>query len=269
MNNIKTFSGALLIIMLLCFSPLQPLSHADEKVQTPPPPQLVTNAWMFMAAYKADPDVLKEVLPRGLTPHPNNQVVINMYTVPDANNTSGFGSYTLTYLTIEIDEHDSYTMGDGPDIPGRYFIYYFNSSELMRNFTRMVGIPAEEGQTTTEVEEGRLTAKLTVDGEVLIEATADVGDELGNFGGGHLNYFGLNEFEKGTSSTKQVMKYPIPWNGGVVSTENAKIDFKVTDEHPLSRLKPLGDPSWAIWTKGSFVYPQPQIILEYSTQQND
>ena len=48
-----------------------------------PAPQLVTDAWMFIAAYKADPKVLKELLPPGLEPSPDGQVVINMYTVPE------------------------------------------------------------------------------------------------------------------------------------------------------------------------------------------
>ena len=221
-----------------------------------PGPQLVTGAWMFIAAYKADPDALKELLPEGLTPHPNNHIVINMYTVPDPKQTSGFGAYTLTYLTVELEGHDSYVMDSDITYPGRYFVQYYNSSEKMRNFTNNIGIPAESGFTTTTVEEGKLTAELKVGENALITATANVGSELGSFGGGHLNYFG--KITHGESSS--IVKYPIPWNGGVVSTENVKINFNVSDEHPLAKIKPVSDPSWAIWTKGSFVYPQYQVV---------
>lgn len=221
-----------------------------------PGPQLVTDAWMFIAAYKADPEVLKELLPSGLTPHPNNHIVINMYTVPDPNQTSGFGAYTLTYLTVELDGHDSYVMGQDQGYPGRYFVFYFNSSENMRDFTSNIGIPAQDGFTTTTVDNGKLTAQLKVGGIDFITATADVGDELGNFGGGHLNYFGMIKSDVG----ENVVKYPIPFNGGIVSTENVKINFNVPEEHPLSKVKPLADPTWAVWTKGSFVYPQHQYL---------
>lgn len=240
-------------------------SHAQDNEQLPGP-QLVTNAWMFMAGYKADPEALKSLLPEGLEPHPDNHVVINMYTVPDGKETSGLGAYTLTYLTVELKDQDSYGMGDTPGYPGRYFVFYFNSSEKMRNFVKPAGIPAQKGNTTTVVEDGKLTATLTVDGKTLIESTADVGSELGNFGGGHLNYFGHRTVEKDGKEVHQVMKYPIPWNGGSVKTENPKIVFSVPEGHPLNKLKPVADPTWAVWTKGSFVYPVPQVIHEYTKE---
>lgn len=236
---------------------------AAEEDQTLPPPQLVTDAWMFIAAYKADPEVLKSLLPKGLEPNPENQVVINMYTIPDPNQTSGFGAYTLTYLAVELKGLDGYNMGQPAGYPGRYFVYYFNSSPTMREFTKKVGIPAQAGNTTTTVEDGKLKAVLTVDGNPFIESTADVGDTLGGFGGGHLNYFGLIHTEKDGKEINQVVKYPIPSVGGSVTTENAKITFKVPEDHPLYKLKPVADPTWAVWMKGSFVYPKYEVISEF------
>lgn len=259
----------LTVLLMLCVIPVSTgftESHEKSK-EALPGPQLVTNAWMFMAGYKADPEALKSMLPAGLEAHPDNHVVINMYTVPDANQTSGLGSYTLTYLAIELKDQDSYGMGDTPGYPGRYFVFYFNSSQKMRDFTKAAGVPAQEGNTTTTVKDGKLTATLTVDGKTLIQSTADVGEELGNFGGGHLNYFGLKTTEKEGKKLHQVMKYPIPWNGGSVKTENAKIDFKAPEDHPLSKVKPVAEPTWAVWTRGSFVYPQPQVIHEYTTEE--
>jgi hypothetical protein len=258
--------GSLVIVMLLFTVTflLANLRNAEaEETQPLPPPQLVTDAWMFIAAYKADPVVLKSLLPQGLEPNAENQVVINMYTVPDPNQTSGFGAYTLTYLTVELQGQDGYNMGQPSGYPGRYFVYYFNSSPTMREFTKKAGIPAQAGNTTTTVENGKLKAVLTVDGKPFIESTADVGDTLGGFGGGHLNYFGLIHTEKDGKHINQVVKYPIPYNGGSVKTENAKITFKVPEDHPLYKLNPIGDPAWAVWMQGSFVYPQYQVINEF------
>jgi acetoacetate decarboxylase len=233
-----------------------------------PAPQLVTNAWMFIAAYKADPETLKALLPPGLEPNPAGHIVINMYTVPEATQTSGFGAYTLTYLTVELNGQDSYVMGSETTIPGRYFVYYFNSSPSMREYTKKIGIPAQEGMTTTTVKDGKLTAVLTsADGKPLIEATADVGSELGNFGGGHLNYFGLMTAEKDGKTVNQIVKYPIPWVGGTVEMKNPKITFNVPDDNPLSKIKPLAEaPDWAIWTQGSFVYPQYVVVSEFTPE---
>lgn len=234
--------------------------RVDAEETNLPGPQLVTNAWMFIAAYKADPKVLKELLPDGLEPHPNNHIVMNMYTVPDPAQTSGFGAYTLTYLTVELKDHDSYVMGQDSGYPGRYFVFYFNSSPGMRDFTTKAGIPAEEGMTVTTVDDGKLKAVLTVDGKPLIESTADVGSELGPSGGGHLNYFGNIKSKRDGKAMHQVVKYPIPFIGAVVETKNPKIVFNVPTDHPLNEIKPMADPAWAVWMRGSFVYPQYQVI---------
>lgn len=260
----KLFPILIIFLFLITVSLHQFSSDAiAESEGDLPGPQLVTDAWMFIAAYKADPKALKKLLPPGLEPNPEGQVVINMYTVPDPGQTSGFGAYTLTYLTVELKDHDSYVMGSDVTYPGRYFVYYFNSSPLMRDYTKKIGIPAQEGMTVTEVKDGKLTAILTVEGKPFIISTADVGSELGPPGGGHLNYFGLISAEKSGESKNQVVKYPIPWNGGVVETTNAKIKFKAPRGHSLWKIKPKADPTWAIWTKGSFVYPQYQVISEF------
>lgn len=242
-------------VLLMCGQAVESKAESDVL----PAPQLVTNAWMFIVGFEADPMALKELLPEGLEPHPNNRVVLNMYTVPDGAETSGFGSYTLTYVTIEVKGHDSYTMGAPTGYPGRYFRYYFNSSEKMRNFTIPAGIPAHEGFTTTEVKDGKLTAKLKVDGKTFIESSADVGSEHTGVVGGHLNYFGLLD----AKDKKQVVKYPIPWIGKPVKTENTKVNFMMSKKHPLYKLKPK-KVDWSVWIKASFVYPQYQVIHETS-----
>lgn len=264
MRRLARICSIALFFASLALSPMGSVWKADAAHAADlPAPQLVTGAWMFIAAYKADPETLKALLPPGLEPNPAGHIVINMYTVPDATQTSGFGAYTLTYLTVELKDQDSYIMGSDSTIPGRYFVHYFNSSPAMREYVKKIGIPAEEGMTTTTVKDGKLTAVLTVGGQPLIETTADVGSELGNFGGGHLNYFGLMETEKDGKTVKQVVKYPIPWVGGTVEMKNPKITFNVPEDHPLSKIKPLAEaPDWAIWTKGSFVYPQYVVVSE-------
>ena len=264
MFNIRSAFLIFIFSLLIVFSQLGLNdSSKAESGSDLPAPQLVTGAWMFIAAYKADPKVLKELLPPGLKPNPAGQIVMNMYTVPNPSDTSGFGAYTLTYLTIELEGQDSYVMNSDITYPGRYFVYYFNSSPVMRGFTKPVGIPAQEGLTTTVVKDGKLTATLTVDGKPFIVSTADVGSELGDYSGGHLNYFGLIDSKMNSDGKNKVVKYPIPWIGAVVETKNPKITIKAPKGHPLNKVKPIADPTWAVWMKGSFVYPQYQVINEF------
>lgn len=229
------------------------------KNNIPPAPQLVTDAWMLMMGFKPDPGAIRSFLPRGLEPHPNNMVVINLYAVPDPSQTSGFGAYTLTYITIQIKDHDSYIMGSDVGEPGRFWVSYFNSSEVVRDFTRSVGISAEPGVTTLTKRKGRLKAVLEVAGQVFVEATADVGNKLQAAVGGHLNYFTKGKLQGDSSDATQIIKFPIPFVSRPVRTENTSLIFKMSENHPLYSLKPISI-EWAGYVKGSFVYPQHQII---------
>ncbi len=259
MNSIVRRLNILMVLVVTAFL-MFPMSGLRAEDDVLPAPQLVTNAWMYIVGFEADPKALKDFLPEGLEPHPNNRVVLNMYMVPDGTETSGFGAYTLTYVTIEVDGHDSYTKDAPAGFPGRYFTYYFNSSPKMRAFAKAAGIPASPGFTTTTVKDGRLTATLEVDGKPFIVSTADVGSEFQGVVGGHLNYFGLLE----TPQTTQVVKYPIPWIGYPVTTENPTVSFDMPKDNPLYKLKPK-KVDWAVWIKGSFVYPQYQVIHESKT----
>ncbi len=249
----KRIKNGLVFALLLVFLPASVATGA--KTPDPlPAPQLVKDAWMFIAAYKADPEVLKDLLPKGLEPHPDGHVVMNMYTVPKDLQTSGFGKYSLTYLTIELKGRDSYVMDRDAGYPGRYFVHYFNSSEKMRKFAKKAGIPAESGETKTRIRGKKLRATLKADGKTLIKVEAKMvgGKTPKNPESGHLNYFGM----KG----RKVVKYPIPYIGKTREIKDAKIKITAPKGHPLHKLKPLGDPTWAVWMKASFVYPQFQNI---------
>lgn len=85
---------------------------------------------------------------------------MNQYVVDRAEQTTGFGAYSLTYLGLDL--------GDmfAPDgvTPARFFTHYFNSSEIMREDVTERGVPAVPGSTVLEVEGGIATATTSVDG---------------------------------------------------------------------------------------------------------
>lgn len=249
MRFLKKVAVAVLIAVAVPFS----IADAGKTPDPLPAPQLVNDAWIFMAAYKADPDALAELLPRGLKPHPDGHVVISMYTVPEDKQTSGFGAYNLTYLTIELDGHDSYVMDRDAGYPGRYFVHYFNSSPKVRKFAKNAGMPAVEGKTSARVSGGKVKASLRVDGKRLIKAGAKLRSRrLKNPESGHLNYFGLKD--------GKVVKYPIPYLGSTRAISDPKVEITAPKGHPLHKLAPIADPTWAVWMKGSFVYPQLQYV---------
>ncbi len=266
-SNTRAIFLMLFIFVIYSFAYMDAIRTVSaEDIKIPPAPQLVTDTWMLIIGFEADPAAIKAILPPGLEPNPSNLVIMNMYTVPDPSQTSGFGAYTLTYLAVQLKDQDSYIMGSATGEPGRYFAFYFNSSELMSEFTKRVGIPAETGMTTQTTENGKLKSVLAVEGKPFIIATADVGAELQPAVGGHLNYFGLKESEMNGKKMTQIMKYRFPVVVKTVKTENGKVQFtnNIPKDHPLNRLKPK-KVVWASYMKGSFVYPQAEVFKEWES----
>src|SRR4051812_36020552 len=90
----------------------------------PATPQMLKNARVLTIGYRVDVDALATALPPGLEPHENGLVQMTMYEV-GADQTSGFGAFSLTYLAIEVAGHDAYAEDGGLPIPGRYWAYYW------------------------------------------------------------------------------------------------------------------------------------------------
>lgn len=240
-----------------------------NKWAIPPTPQLIRDAWMLIMGYKADTNALREVLPPGLEPHPNGLVQLNMYEVPDADQTSGFGPFGLSYLTIEIADHDSLAANGTISIPGRFFAHYFNSSSLMRTYVReSMGVPALPGSLKREFNGNELTSTMTVDGRSVIKATVDVGNEVVDKMGGHLNYYAHRQIPKpegGSAAISEVIEFPLPFTAETYDIKVKDIIFNFPESDPASLLKPiepLETPS-VMYGKFSFTYSMGRTIIDY------
>jgi hypothetical protein len=148
------------------------------------PPQLVTGARMLIVCYvPADPEAVAALLPPPLKPARNKAVFLNQYVVDSAEQTSGFGAYSLTYAGPEVAGHnvDKATQG-------RWWSHYLNSSARMRAYAKERGVPATPGETTLELKRGKVIATTYANGKPLIRSTAAVGARLVP-ASGQLRYF--------------------------------------------------------------------------------
>lgn len=147
-------------------------------------PQLVTNARMLYICWvPEDPAAAAALLAPGLKPAKNRAVYMNQYVVDRPEQTSGFGAYSLTYLGLDLDGYDL-----NPDMPGRYWTHYFNSSADMRGYAAKRGIPAAPGKTTLALDGDVLTCTTETEGRAVIRTTARIGSGKGEPGRGHLRY---------------------------------------------------------------------------------
>ncbi|WP_226005605.1 acetoacetate decarboxylase family protein [Natrinema salinisoli] len=236
------------------------------------PPQLIKNARMLIVGYEADPDVLADALPPGLEPHPNTLVQLNTYRVPSAERTSHLEPYTLTYLTVEVADHDSRAIstaqGEMP-VPGRFWVGYWTDSPQMRTFTREAGgIPSLAGSCEWDEAGGQLISTLSVDGDPVLEAEATVGDQQIDTLTGHLNYYAHRQFPDpagGRAQVSELLEFPIPFVSELYEAEVDRIDFEFPEESPFQRfapVEPLSTPSVLHGTV-TFTYPQGRRIRDY------
>jgi acetoacetate decarboxylase len=240
-----------------------------------PAPQIVKNAQMLIVGYEADPDVLSAALPPGLEPHPNNRVQMNMYRVPSADQTSHLDPYSLTYLCVEIDGHDSHAHSDANGdlpVPGRFWVGYWNDSRPMREYNRALGgLPVRAGTCSWERDDDRLTSTLSVDGDPVIEAEATVGETQIDTLTGHLNYYSHKQVPDPTGSrpvVDEIVEFPIPFTSELYEADVDRISFSFPDDadsQQFAPVEPLSTPS-VLYGSVTFTYPQGRTIRDYRSE---
>lgn len=212
-------------------------------------PQLVIDSRMVYSSWvPADPEGAAKLLPKGLAPAANRAVYMNQYVVDAAEQTSGFGAYSLTYLGLDL---GNVTAPDGVT-PGRFFLHYLNSSAVMRDYVLERGVPASPGTTTLEVHGRDLEAVTSIDGVPVIRTRARVGQRIGVVARGHLTYV--------TRVGGKLVAGNYAYIGELVDPyELVSIDFLAPD-HPLWQIRPaqpLQPVVASCWfaPRDSFVYP--------------
>lgn len=212
-------------------------------------PQLVLHSRMLYTSWiPADPGACARLLPRALKPAPNRAVYMNQYVVDSAQQTTGFGAYSLTYLGLDVAEHQA------PDgvTPGRFFTHYLNSSKVMRAYVRERGVPAVPGSTTLELDGGTLVATTYADGAPIIRTRASVGSSSDTVVAGHLRYI--------TRVKDRLVSGLYPYIGELASPFNViSIEF-LDPGHPVYALRPKSPlevvPGSCFYSpRDSFVYP--------------
>ena len=212
-------------------------------------PQLVIDSRMVYSSWvPADPEGAAKLLPKKLAPVANRAVFMNQYVVDSEEQTSGFGAYSLSYLGLDL---ANVTAPDGVT-PGRFFLHYLNSSEVMREYVLERGVPASPGTTTLEVNGRELEAVTSVDGVPVIRTRARVGTKIGVVARGHLTYV--------TKVGEELVAGNYAYIGDLVDPyELVSVEFLAPD-HPLWAIRPkqpfepvVGSCWFA--PRDSFVYP--------------
>jgi Acetoacetate decarboxylase (ADC) len=236
---------------------------------TPPAPQLLRDVPMLIVGYRADRDALCRWLPPGLEAHESGVVQMNMYECPDARMNSGFGAFTLTYLTVEVAGHDSYAADGSVPIPGRYWVGYWTDSDRVRRYAReSVGIPALAGSCAWQRDGDRLRSTLTVGQRTVIEAEAVVGSSETGVLGGQLHYYAHRQLpvpEGGRNQVSELLEVPIPFVASLYDASVEAVRFSFPDGSPWGELAPV-DPleiGGVLHGRVTFTYSMARRVRDY------
>jgi hypothetical protein len=216
-------------------------------------PQLIVNSRMLHFAWiPADREAVAALVPEGLAPAEQRVVYINQYLVDSAEQTSGFGAYSLTYVGAELAGVDAPDGG-----AGRWWTHYFNSSATVRAYASERGVPAEEGTTSLEIGGETLVATTFVDGSPLIRSRARVGPTIGEVASGHLRYITRIGGRFVSGRYPYVAEQVSPFE--VVSCEFLDPTHSV---HALRPKEPL-EIAWGFYSpRASFCYPGGEEALQ-------
>lgn len=217
------------------------------------PPQLVVNSRMLYFTWiPADPAAVRALLHPKLEPIGNGQCFINQYIVDDADQTSNFGAYSLTYCGPDTDRFAP----DG-EIPSRWWTHYFNSSPDMRAYASARGVPATPGETTLELDGDTLVATTKSEGVEVIRTTARVGSGVAAIGRGQLSYItevdgrlvdGIYPFVAPLADPFEVLDFQFP-----------------AKDHSVYALRPASplNVTWGFYSgAASFAYPGGETVLD-------
>jgi hypothetical protein len=212
-------------------------------------PQLVINSRMLYTSFiPADPAACARLLPSALKPAKNHAIYMNQYVVDSAEQTTGFGAYSLTYIGLDVADHIA------PDgvTPARFFTHYMNSSARVRGYVSERGVPASPGETTLEIEKDILTATTSVEGVPVIRSRARVGKDIAMVARGHLLYL--------TSVGHRIVGGRYPYVGELASSFEVLSIEMLAPDHPVYTLRPASPlevvaGSCFYAPRDSFVYP--------------
>jgi hypothetical protein len=212
-------------------------------------PQLVIDSRMVYSSWvPADPDGAAKLLPKGLEAAANRAVYMNQYVVDRAEQTSGFGAYSLSYLGLDL---ANVTAPDGVT-PGRFFLHYLNSSEVMRQYVLERGVPATPGTTTLEVNGRDLEAVTSIDGVPVIRTRARVGKQIGVVARGHLTYVTKVGTKLVAGNYAYIGDLVDPYE--LLSVELLAPDHPLWAIRPAQPFQPVAGSCWFA-PRDSFVYP--------------
>lgn len=222
---------------------LTPTPHyADLAIR----PQIVRDAPLLTFFLSGNSSALRRCIPSPLSPHPGARIILNMWSLPDPENTTGFGEpgpMGIAYLAAEVAGEEGFTADGVTRFPGRVWLDHWGSSAALRGYAhRASGLEIRPGAISLEFRNDVVTATLGLGDRTVVTARARLGRNRLKTITGHSIYYAEREAEAGG---REVARFEVPWISDAYTADDPSVDFAFPEEEAALRFVTNGRQSVA------------------------
>lgn len=200
-------------------------------------PQIIRNAPLLTFFLAGDPHALGRHVPLPLSPHPDARIVLNMWSLPDPKEMTGFGEpgpMGITYLAAEVLGEEGASADGTLHFPGRFWLEHWSSSPAARRYAHHAsGLEIRPGDTHLEYQGDVVTATLRLADQTVVTAQARLGRDRLRTISGHSIYYA----ERGAvAGEREVARFEVPWVSDAFAADGAVVDFAFPDGEAALRF---------------------------------
>ena len=200
-------------------------------------PQIIRNAPLLTFYLSGVSPALGQAIPSPLSLHSGTRIVLNMWSLPDPEDTTGFGEpgpTDITYLAAEVGGEEGATADDATRFPGRFWLEHWSSSAAARRYAhRASGLEIKPGKTSLEFRDDIVKATLCLSDREVITAKVRVGRSHQKKISGYSIYYAERDAKSGG---REVARFEIPWISDAYAADDPILDFAFPEDEGALRF---------------------------------
>lgn len=216
--------------------------YADLAVK----PEIVRNAPLLTFFLSGDSSALRRCIPSPLSLHSGGRIILNIWSLPDPEGTTGFGEpgpVGIAYLAAEVGGEEGTTADGATHFPGRFWLEHWSSSAALRRYAhRASGLEIRPAEISLEFQNDVVTATLGLAGRAVVTARARFGRNRLKTVTGHSIYYAERDAETGG---REVARFEVPWISDAYEADNPTVDFTFPETEAALRFVTNGRQSVA------------------------
>lgn len=186
--------------------------------------QIVRNAPLLTFFLPVERTLVARWLPSTLKLHSKARLVLNMWSIDSASESTGFGTpgpLGVSYLAVEVAGDEGMSLDGAFRFPGRLWLRHWSSHDADRAYAKQIGdLDVRPGDTKVRIDGDRVEATLNLDGALAVRASARLCDTGSAPRSGYSVYYGM-----AATPPHKVTRFDIPWISEGRPLEHPSVEF--------------------------------------------